>query len=331
MNFNVPIKGDTVIEPEETFVLTLGKVGSVYDIGTQGTATVTVTDDDVAGVTFSTTPASPTVGVPFTVTATIDNMVQNANAPDADTAIEIGFYNNTSVGDTYIYFRDGDNDGLIGDPSSELSTVAESLDINGNSVTHSFTVSTAQTLNLVYESVGHTDSGFDDSRQFPDQTATIVVAAAAALPTLDFSAATYAHTETDSDTTLTVTINSSAAISAGGTVNITYGATSDASDHPATATDDYTQTASVTLQTSGTTHTFTIPVKGDEIVEPDGNLHHHALQAVGTDLLRHRRQPVVGDRHHHGRRHGESLHRVGSGESERRRHLQTRRHAVGGC
>ncbi|MDA7988061.1 MAG: hypothetical protein MPK03_00140, partial [Alphaproteobacteria bacterium] len=263
VTFDVPIKGDTIVEPDKVFVVTIVKPSgqTAYDLGTQTTSTVTLTDNDEVTMAFTTMPPNPTVGQTFRVRATIQQMIEDAFAPSEDLE-----YDDGGTGDAYLYFYDSNNDGVYA--GSELvEDVTDGLSGRAEYTASSEGEFEADIYSLATDLTG---SGFR-AAQFPAQTVTVTIGAEPK-PTLEFNAATYTHPEGDADANLTVTLTSSGNIKggAGGTVTIGYGDTADTTDVGATGSGtDYTATTTATLQTTGTSHTFTIPVKGDQVIEAD--------------------------------------------------------------
>ncbi|MDA8031862.1 MAG: hypothetical protein MPK62_12215, partial [Alphaproteobacteria bacterium] len=263
VTFDVPIKGDTIVEPDKVFVVTIVKPSgqTAYDLGTQTTSTVTLTDNDEVTMAFTTMPPNPTVGQTFRVRAAIQQMIEDAFAPSEDLE-----YDDGGTGDAYLYFYDSNNDGVYA--GSELvEDVTDGLSGRAEYTASSEGEFEADIYSLATDLTG---SGFR-AAQFPAQTATVTIGAEPK-PTLEFNAATYTHPEGDADANLTVTLTSSGNIKggAGGTVTIGYGDTADTTDVGATGSGtDYTATTTATLQTTGTSHTFTIPVKGDQVIEAD--------------------------------------------------------------
>ncbi|MDA8031050.1 MAG: hypothetical protein MPK62_07990, partial [Alphaproteobacteria bacterium] len=141
-SFDISILGDTVIEPTETFTVTLTAAGSGYVVDSaKNNSVITVTDNDIANVTFFSTPANPTVGQAFTITGTLDKMVQEVSQP-------VEYANATST--SYLYFLDSNNDGIIGSPATELVALVE----DDNVKTRMFVINTAGdfTDSLLYTS-----------------------------------------------------------------------------------------------------------------------------------------------------------------------------------
>ena len=257
----IPILGDTVIEPTETFVVTISSPdenGFTVD-STKDTSVITVKDNDIASLSFSTDPATPKAGEAFTISATIDKMVQAASNPVEYT---------DSANESYLYFEDSDSDGVIGKPESERTVSVE----DGFDAAREFTVSAAGTFTHTLLWIDN-DEGFDEDL-FPDQTASISVLAADA-PTIGFMTTTPSVTEGDTGTaTLTLTIVPSKDLGTGKTVNLAVENTAAPGDIAATsaAADDFTDytmpTTPVNLAASGNT-TVTITVNGDNLVEAD--------------------------------------------------------------
>ncbi|MDA7983930.1 MAG: hypothetical protein MPJ79_07450, partial [Alphaproteobacteria bacterium] len=222
-----------------------------YDIGTQGTATVTVTDNDIANVTFTSTPANPKVGQSFTLTATIDKMIQVASNPIEYT---------DSANESYFYIEDSDSDGIAGNPASERSVVVE----DGFDVAKSFTVNTAGEYTHDFFWVDQ-DEGFAET-QFPDTTATITIAAAA---DIDLSLSVDANTKAEGES-VTVTVTADSALAAATSVPITVASagTLNGKSSASDVTGGFTDRA-VTIAANGTSGTVSIAVADDSIIEPN--------------------------------------------------------------
>ena len=239
--FNVPIINDTVDEPDETVNLTLSTPVNA-GLGTPNPATLTIVDDDVPVVDFSSKTYSVDEGAgTATITVTLDiaawQQVTVKYTTIDGTAVEPGDY--TAISGT-LTFAPGDRNKTFNVTINE-----DTLDEPNETVTLDLFDPTNATIG-------------------PNNPATLTIEDNDALPTVDFSSATYGVDENVATGKTTITVTLSAA--SGQQVTVDY----DTSDGTATAGDDYiAATGTLTFTPGVTSQTFDVTITNDLDPEPN--------------------------------------------------------------
>ncbi len=248
----VSIKGDDIVEDNETFRITLGNVSmtsAVQDaaITTGDTATGTINNDDTAAVTIADVTVSETdANADTTFTATLS------------AAVEGGF--------------------TLAVSSANVSTDASPLDLSLTTTSISFTGSASETKSITVNIKG--DDVVEDNETYTISFGAISATSAEQAADIDVSdtatgtinnddtatvtVADVTVTETDADFTTTFTATLSAAVEGGFTLGIgSANVTTDASPL------DFTlDTTSVSFAgTVSETESITVTIKGDDVVE----------------------------------------------------------------
>lgn len=245
----IPIAGDVIVEPDETFVVTLAAVGAAYTIdAAASSSTVTITDNDTAALTFGPAP-TPETDAEFTLSASLGASVQ-VPATTVEPRSALTFRDSGTSTD--LIFTDTDGNGII-----ELGERNASV-----TLTHP----TAETVNFDFDFAPAAQHGLVAA----DFTAgTIDVTVTQAPPAMfQFMEQAMSVKEADEDTTLTFRLMSDKALGSAQTVGLRFGVTGEAGDVDASS-GDYVSMESVTFPANETTATFDVTIKGDLIVEGD--------------------------------------------------------------
>ncbi|MDA8001444.1 MAG: hypothetical protein MPL62_09170, partial [Alphaproteobacteria bacterium] len=266
---NITIKGDDIVEPDEKFKITLSKNAGSFDLGTRTESVVTITDNDTTTLgAFTTNPDPLVAGATYTLSATLSNPVQwnDGNVEANEIFLALLFYEGAGF-DRQFAFIEADDNGVI--DGSELTVAVSAA---GQTTAHSYTAGAAGTTeSIAFRGPDDSDLAGLGITRSDFIGATFSKAVPTPTPTLGFDSATASVTETDASQNLELALTSSAALSAGETVTVAVaGAAKTGSDDdavfPAIAGTDYTDVTSANLS-AGTTHTITIPILGDEIIE----------------------------------------------------------------
>ena len=245
----IPIAGDVIVEPDETFVVTLAAVGAAYTIdAAASSSTVTIEDNDTAALTFGPAP-TPETDAEFTLSASLGASVQ---VPATTVGPRSALTFRDSGTSTDLVFTDTDGNGII-----ELGERNASV-----TLTHA----TAETVNFDFDFAPAAQHGLVAA----DFTAgTIDVTVTQAPPAMfQFMEQAMSVKEADEDTTLTFRLMSDKALGSAQTVGLRFGVTGEAGDVDASS-GDYVSMESVTFPANETTATFDVTIKGDLIVEGD--------------------------------------------------------------
>jgi VCBS repeat-containing protein len=240
---SVPITGDTVDEPNETFELNLSAPVNATLADSQATGTIT---DDDAAPTISITPTTTvTEGDSGTVNATLTVTLSNASSQSVTvayttqngTAVAPGDYTTTSG---TLTFAPGE--------TSKTITVPIAVD-NATESSENFKVVLSAPTNATLGTAEGTVTITDDDGP----------------GTVQFSSSTY--TVDESAGTITITVTRTGGDAAGVTVQYAT------SNGTAIAGSDYTTTSgTLTFAAGETSKTFTIPILVDAVLEQNETL-----------------------------------------------------------
>ena len=234
--FNVTICDDSVFESSENFTATLSNAGGGAAIGMPSTETITITDNDTAGITVSPTTVSVTEGG-----ATADYTIVLNTQPTANVTISIMPDAQLTVSLSSVTFTPAN----YNVPRTVTVTAFNDTVIEGNhtgTITQSAASSDAAYNNAAVSSVtaNITDNDFT--------------------PTVSLSVNPSMGTETG-QTAVTVTATASSAVSGNQTINLGVSGTGITSG-------DYTlSAATITILNGQTTGSVTFTIVDDLIVE----------------------------------------------------------------
>ncbi|HEX8151439.1 MAG TPA: Calx-beta domain-containing protein [Pyrinomonadaceae bacterium] len=241
--FSVTVNHDTLDEPDETVNLTLSNPGGGATLGPQGTAVLTITDnDDQPTLQFS--PATYTVGegagsATITVTRTGGTNAVTVSYATSTGGTAAAGSDYTAIAAATLTFAEGETSKTF-----DVSVSDDTLD------------EPDETVNLTLSSPG---GGATLGSQ---STATLTITDNDAQPTVQFSSATYSVAENAGGAFITVT-------RAGGTnggVTVNYAT----SNGTAAAGSDYTAASgTLTFAAGELSKTFNVFVNEDALDEPD--------------------------------------------------------------
>ncbi len=241
----IAVKGDTLDEPNETVIVTLGSPvnATVSTAEGAGTGTGTITDDDA-------TPVATLVLTPATINesgATNASTVTARLSGATSAALTLTVSAGTGV-----------------TPSANKAlTIAAGATASTGTVTLTAVNNALDAVDLEV-TVSATASGGNGVADPDDVTLTVTDDDAAPTVSVGDAAAVAEGDDTSSTADMTFTVTLSAASGKVVTVPYTLAGTADAGD-------DYTDptTKSVTIAAGATTANIVIPVKGDEVDEPN--------------------------------------------------------------
>jgi hypothetical protein len=241
LTFTVPIVQDSVIESNETVLLTLGAPGPAGSalLGTQATATLTIRDDDVS-VQFGV--ADVTVG-------------------EGDGLATITVTRSSGVGTATVDFATRDGTATTG---ADYTPASGRLTFNPGDVTRTITVPILQDeLTEPNETILVTLSNASGTAILgTPNTATITIVDDDQPGTIRFAQADYGFSEGQAVATITVVRTGGTR----GTVTVPFAT----ADGTAVVGSDYTPVAGVLTFGPGVmAQTFTVPIINDAFVEPD--------------------------------------------------------------
>ena len=240
----VPVNNDAAWESNETVTLTLSTPTGGATLGSQKTATLTITDNDNNGGTLAFSAANYTVAEgTSTVTLTVTRTGGNAGAVSVSYATADG----TATATNDYTAKTGTLSWAAGDSAAKTFTVT---------ITNDAVAESTETFGLVLSSpTGGATLGAQSS-------STVTVSDNDTAPgALAFSAASYSLAETGGSATITVTRTGGS----GGAVTVTYAAVSGT----ATAGADFTAVSGSLSWAAGdpAAKTFTVPVTDDSVWE----------------------------------------------------------------
>ncbi|MBI2931151.1 MAG: Ig-like domain-containing protein, partial [Planctomycetes bacterium] len=240
--FTVTITNDVLLDPGETFDATLSAPTGGATIGTTGTATVTIIDDDAPGTlqfsaaTYSVNEGGGSVTITATRTGGSGGVVTVDYATSDGTATAGADYTTASGTLTWV----------AGDAAAKTFSVP---------ITNDASAEGSETVNLTVSNPG---GGAGLGAQ-----STAVLTIVDNPGTLQFDSASYAFTENWGTVTVTVTRTGGN----GGAVSVNYAT----SNGTATAGSDYTAASGTLSWADGdvTSQTFNVPLTDDGAVESD--------------------------------------------------------------
>jgi ELWxxDGT repeat protein len=249
---SIQLLGDTTFEPDEAIALSLGNFTNGGTAGTQGTASLTILNDDPAPVPvydFSTATYSAAEG---NATNTVNVVVINRSGNTSVTSsVDVVLSGGTAIAGTDYT---GGPLTITFNPGETTKTVP--IEILGDGF-----FEPDETVNLSLANfVGGGTAG-------TQATAVFTIANDDQVPIYDFSAATYSYAENAAPNTVTVTINRTGNTNIASSLNLVLnpGAT-----NPATAGTDFTAgPIPVSFAIGETTKTVTIALVDDAIPELD--------------------------------------------------------------
>jgi hypothetical protein len=258
--FTVPIIDDTLVEPDETVLLTLTSPTGGATLGGQTTAMLTIHSDDVAqlgALQFS--AASYTV---------------NENQGTATITVT---RTGGSSGSVTVNFATSDGTANAG---SDYTATSGTLTFADGETSKTFTVPIIDdTLVEPDETVNLTLTSPTGGATLGNQTsATLTIHSDDVAPAvLQFSAASY--TVNENQGTATITVTRTGDTSAAASVNFAT------SNGTATAGADYTATSgTLTFAAGDTSKTFTVPIIDDTLIEPDETINLTLTSPAGATL-----------------------------------------------
>ena len=250
--FTIPITNDTDVEPSETVSIALSSPSANAALGTPNTATLTINDNDVPEVAFSS--ATYSIAEDGSGSATITVNLSEAGY----STITVGYAtsNGSATAGSDYTAASGTLTFTAGD-TQETFTVP---------ITNDSDVEGSETVSLALSSpVGATLGA--------QNTATLTINDDD-VPSITFSSAAYSVAEDGGSATITVNLSAVAS----GTVTVNY-ATSNGS---ATAGSDYTATSgTLTFNPGDTTENFTVSITNDGAAEGDETINLTLSSATG--------------------------------------------------
>ena len=257
--FTVPVLGDTTVEANETFTISLTSPSNAT-LSAAASAVVTLSNDDVPSIAIANVSvAEGNVGNTANVTVTLSAASTqdiSVNYTTADGTASNGSDYSATVGSLLF---------VAGETSKTIS-IPVLGDVNIES-DENFTVALATPTNATLSA---------------NATATVTLTnddQAVVLPTLSVTAASTVVEGNTGSSTASVTVTLSARSSQ--TVSVNYATT----DGTATAGSDYTaSTGTLSFAPGETSKTFTVPILGDADVETDENFTISLLSPVNASL-----------------------------------------------
>ena len=257
--FTVPVLGDTTVEANETFTISLTSPSNAT-LSAAASAVVTLSNDDVPSIAIANVSvAEGNVGNTANVTVTLSAASTqdiSVNYTTADGTASNGSDYSATVGSLLF---------VAGETSKTIS-IPVLGDVNIES-DENFTVALATPTNATLSA---------------NATATVTLTnddQAVVLPTLSVTAASTVVEGNTGSSTASVTVMLSARSSQ--TVSVNYATT----DGTATAGSDYTaSTGTLSFAPGETSKTFTVPILGDADVETDENFTISLLSPVNASL-----------------------------------------------
>ena len=245
----VTVIGDTVIEDDETFTVTLSNATTASGTPTitQATTVVTITTDDFEAPTFSI--ADVTVNE---VLGTVSLIITLTPAATTTTTVDVATSDGTATA------------------PADYAAVSTTVTFNAGVAT------SVQQVTIVDDAIDELDETFTVSLSNPTGGAIVSTAGGSATvtiedndapPTVGMDAATASVTEGDAGATTTVTLQVSLSTVSGLAVTVDF-ATADGT--ATTADGDYvTNSGTLTIAAGSTSATISVVVNGDEVIELD--------------------------------------------------------------
>ncbi len=235
------IRGDNVVEDDETVIITITRLTGA-ELGSTLTHTYTITNDDIATVNFDASSSSANEGNSGTSSADVTLSMTNPSSAATTITYTVGGTANNPDDHTL-------SDGTITIPAGQTVGTITITDIRGDNV-----VEDDETVIITITRLTGAELGSTLTHTYTitnDDTTTLQFASG--LPTSGLESATAL--------TLTVTLTNPAAhtITAGVTANASSSATSDGTD--------YTLPNSVTINAGDTVGTISITINDDNTVE----------------------------------------------------------------
>jgi Ca2+-binding RTX toxin-like protein len=249
----VTITGDTVVEDNETFTVTLGSVTAPSteqqnDITTGATATGTINNDDTATLSIVAASASVTEGASgmtdVTYTVSLDNPVEGDISVPLSTSGTATATSDFTLAPTSVTFLSG----MTNDQTVTLSVLGDAIVEDNETVTVTLGNVTADTT---VQDAAITTGGADTTTINNDDTATLTITAGAS-PAMEGNSGTQ-------DVTYTVSVDS--AVQGGFVVALDTSGSADSSDFTLSPTSGTFAGTALEMQT------FTLSVNGDTTVE----------------------------------------------------------------
>ncbi len=253
--FSVPITDDSIVEADETITIILSNAANA-DLGTPGTAIITILDNDAPDVAFSSAIYNVAEGTP---TATIETILSG-----------------TSAATITVNYATSDSTGVAG---ADYTTTSGTLTFTAGDTSETFTIPIIDDIIVEPdETVSLTLSNPANANLGTPSLATLIITSGD-VPDVAFSSATYSVIENVASGTASITVELSQAPLFPITVNYTTG------DGIALAGADYTTTSGTLSFTAGdTSETFYVPITDDSAVEADETITLTLINPSGTTL-----------------------------------------------